>query len=131
MVHRVVGKEFVVRELMERCGRCGSVVYGFSKKRAASDGNIYCVKCAETADRHYLIKNTCSVCSVLLSKDDLKIVMPSKLYSAEPLPLGKRLVCANCYKRFARRSRMKRIVNMKYLRENIKRNFISTTVRQR
>jgi hypothetical protein len=89
----------------EYCRRCGSAVYGFSKKMSASDGNYYCIKCAEYLDKKYLLENTCSVCARTLSNAEVKFVMPSRAYSPSPLPLEKRLVCVGCYKRFATKCR--------------------------
>ncbi len=92
-------------ESSECCKRCGSAVYGFSKKRSASDGFYYCIRCAEYLDKKYLIENTCSVCARTFIKGEVKFVMPSRIYSASPLPLAKRLICTNCYRRFATRNR--------------------------
>ncbi len=105
----------------DSCRRCGSAVYGFSKKMAASDGLYYCIKCAEHLDKKYLIENTCSFCAKTFIKGEVKFVAPSKVYSASPLPLEKRLVCVNCYRRFATRSRIRAISPWK-LRLNFRRS---------
>ena len=89
----------------EYCKRCGSAVYGFSKKRSASDGADYCIKCAEYLDKKYLIENTCSVCARTFSRGEVKFVMPSSVYNASQLPLSKRLICVSCYKHFATKNR--------------------------
>ncbi len=89
----------------ELCGRCGTVVYPFSKDIAVSDNLSYCVKCAEELDRNYLSRNVCSVCTKLIEKDEVKFVMPSRLYSNyffDKLPIENRLMCVNCYRRLER-----------------------------
>ena len=85
---------------MEHCGRCGAVVYPFSKGVAVSSNSDYCVKCSEELDMHYLSRNVCSVCARILDKDDVKFVMPSRMYSCyffDRLPLENRLMCTACY----------------------------------
>ena len=117
----------------EYCRRCGSILYDFSKKRSASDGYCYCIKCAEYLDKKYLIDNTCSVCARTLGKADVKFVMPSRLYSTEQLPLEKRLVCVSCYKRIAFRSIVKSRVRSLHLgfRHSIASNFSRNVARIR
>lgn len=91
----------------EHCNRCGSLVYPFSREVAVSDGSSYCVKCAEEMDRHYLSKNTCSVCTRLLDRNDVKFIMPSRIYSSnffDRLPVTQRLMCVQCYRRASRLS---------------------------
>jgi hypothetical protein len=86
----------------ENCGRCGGIVYPFSKKESASDSAYYCVKCAEELDREYLKKNVCSLCTELIPKGDVKFVMPSRIYSSyffDRLPLENRLMCLDCYRK--------------------------------
>lgn len=86
----------------EHCDRCGSVVYHFSREVAISDNSSYCIKCAEEVDRNYLARNICSVCTKLLNKDEVKFVMPSRLYSDyffDRLPLENRLMCVTCYRK--------------------------------
>lgn len=90
---------------IEHCNRCGSLVYPFSKEVAVSDGSSYCVKCAEETDRHYLAKNTCSVCTRLLDRNDVKFIMPSRIYSSDffdRLPITHRLMCVQCYRKASR-----------------------------
>lgn len=79
-------------------------VYPFSRKYSVSGGEFFCVKCAEKVDREYLIKHSCSICRKLLGKDEVKLVMPSKVYGEMQLPLMDRLICAPCYKRIGNRS---------------------------
>ena len=86
----------------EHCDRCGSVVYPFSRGTAACDSFSYCIKCAEELDSDYLSKNICSICTRLLGNDEIKFVMPSRLYSNyffDKLPLEHRLMCVHCYRR--------------------------------
>ena len=90
---------------IEHCNKCGSIVYPFSKETAVSEGSSYCVKCAEEIDRYYLAKNTCSVCTRLLERGDVKFVMPSRLFSSyffDRLPIEHRLMCVGCYRRASR-----------------------------
>jgi len=90
---------------IERCNRCGSLVYPFSKETSVSEGSSYCVKCAEEIDRSYLAKNTCSVCTRLLERGDVKFVMPSRLFSSyffDRLPVEHRLMCVKCYRKASR-----------------------------
>jgi hypothetical protein len=84
----------------EHCKNCGSIVYAFSKKTATSDGSSYCIKCAEELDSQYIKKNVCSVCTKLLEKQEIKFVLPSRMFSSyffDKLPLETRLMCASCY----------------------------------
>jgi hypothetical protein len=90
---------------IEHCERCGSLVYPFSKETSVSDGSSYCVKCAEELDRGYLAKNTCSMCTRLLDRGEVKFVMPSRMYSSyffDRLPITHRLMCVKCYRRASR-----------------------------
>lgn len=89
----------------EYCRQCGTAIYPFSRKYAISTGEYFCVKCAERVDKEYLIKHSCSVCTRLIKGDEVKFVMPSKIYGADSLPLSDRLVCAECYKVVARQDR--------------------------
>jgi hypothetical protein len=89
----------------EHCKKCGSVVYAFSKDVAVSDGSVYCIRCAEEIDRYYLARNVCSVCTRLLDKNEVKFVMPSRLYSSyffDKLPIEHRLMCAHCYRKVSK-----------------------------
>jgi hypothetical protein len=77
-------------------------VYGFSMCVAESDNVSYCIKCAEEIDRYYLAKNICSLCTRLLYKNEIKFVMPSRLYSSyffDRLPIEHRLMCVSCYRK--------------------------------
>ena len=94
-----------MEDATENCNRCESVVYNFSKNVAISNNSSYCVKCAEELDMNYLAKNVCSVCTNLLNKDEIKFVMPSRLYSDyffDRLPLENRLMCVTCYRKASR-----------------------------
>lgn len=124
----------MVVENSDYCRRCGSAVYGFSKKMSASDGCYYCTRCAEHLDKKYLIENTCSVCARSFSKSDVKFVMPSIVYSTSPLPLAKRLVCTNCYRRFATKNKIKTNSASQWrlgFRHNMTRNFAQSIARIR
>ncbi len=90
---------------VDYCRKCGTSVYPFSVKRAASDGLLYCTKCAEKADTEYLTRHSCSVCTKLLSASEVKFVMPSRVYGHKPVPQSERLVCVSCYQRVATRVR--------------------------
>jgi len=84
------------------CGRCGSVIYPFSRGIAESDSLSYCVRCSEEIDRYYLSKNICSLCTRLINKSEVKFVLPSRIYSSyffDRLPIEHRLMCTGCYKR--------------------------------
>lgn len=86
----------------ELCNRCGSIVYGFSRGVAESDSLSYCIKCSEEIDRYYLARNICSVCTKLLGRDEIKFVMPSRIYSSyffDRLPIEHRLMCVRCYRK--------------------------------
>ncbi|MDE1810778.1 MAG: hypothetical protein KGH66_01940 [Candidatus Micrarchaeota archaeon] len=102
------------------CGRCGTPVREFSRKMAASTGNYYCVRCAEDIDRLYLAKNSCSVCSRLLSRKENKFVMPSTVYNEYSRPLAKRLVCSGCYSRMARGNMVRSLPSIGSMRSRLK-----------
>jgi hypothetical protein len=86
------------------CNRCGRVVYPFSGKESTSSNVYYCVGCSEElAGEHK--KNVCSLCTDLISRGDIKFVMPSRIYSNyffDRLPLENRLMCLDCYKKVER-----------------------------
>lgn len=89
----------------EHCDRCGSAVYPFSRGTAACDNFSYCIKCAEELDSNYLSRNVCSLCTRLLGNDEIKFVMPSRLYSNyffDKLPIEHRLMCVGCYRKVER-----------------------------
>ncbi|MDE1870839.1 MAG: hypothetical protein KGI06_01205 [Candidatus Micrarchaeota archaeon] len=112
-------------ETAEHCKRCGTVVYAFSKNAAVSDNSSYCIKCAEELDSSYLARNTCSVCTRLLAKDEVKFVMPSRLYSAyffDRLPMEHRLMCVTCYRKADRLNILKRpLVKIEQVRTRLRR----------
>lgn len=114
-----IGKMYMYDE-SEYCRRCGTAVYGFSKKLAASDNSYYCVRCAEELDKRYMVRNICSVCNRLLKKQELKFVMPSRMYSSNSIPIGHRLLCGACYKRVARRTRIRSFASINQLRSLVK-----------
>lgn len=89
----------------EHCSRCGSVVYAFSSGIAVSNNRHYCIQCAEDIDRDYIEKNTCSVCTKLLGRREVKMVMPSRMYSSyffDRLPVQDRIMCVDCYRKARR-----------------------------
>ncbi len=106
----------------EYCSKCGMELFSFSRKYSVSASDYFCVKCAEKADREYLIKNTCSVCKKLLKKDEVKLVMPSMVYGDEPMPLMDRLICTQCYSTIGNRSMDRRSFRqrMSMIRANIR-----------
>ena len=108
---------------MDRCGRCGTDVYQFSRKMAQSDGRYYCVKCAEAVDKGYITRNSCSVCGRLMGRRELKVVLPSMAYGEGQLPMADRLSCAECYKGLLTRTRVSRKVRpvARHIRESIRR----------
>lgn len=112
-------EEYTTREY---CRKCGMEVYPFSRKYSVSSGEYFCVKCAEKVDREYLIKHSCSVCKRLLGKDEVKLVMPSRMYGDMQLPLMDRLICAPCYKRIGNRTMDRRSFRQKMgqIRSNIR-----------
>ncbi|MGI0100314.1 MAG: hypothetical protein ACREBH_01135 [Candidatus Micrarchaeaceae archaeon] len=95
----------------EHCGRCGAALYGFSSSVAASNGFSYCTGCAAEIDMLFLESNTCSVCAKLLGQDEIKFVMPSRLYSRyffDRLPVSMRLMCIGCYRKASRLNILRR-----------------------
>ena len=116
----------------ERCGRCGNEVYSFSKRIAQSDGRYYCVRCAEAVDRNYIIRNSCSVCGRLLSKREVKVVLPSVAYGEEQLPMAERLACASCYKGLLNKSSVARRIRVAGgLREGIRKGIAKSLMAKR
>ena len=83
------------------------MVYPFSSREAMSDHQRYCIRCAEELDARYILKNSCSLCGRLLSKREVKFVLPSMAYGESSMPLQDRLACNPCYKRTLRRSRVR------------------------
>jgi protein-arginine kinase activator protein McsA len=118
--------EIQEQEGVERCGRCGVQVFSFSMKRAESDQMAYCTKCAERVDSEYMAKNLCSVCTRLLSKGEVRFLLPSMLYSDERLEISKRLVCSGCYRKLSTsvRSRMQFASRARQIRESLRRSIV-------
>jgi len=112
----------------EHCDRCGTVVYPFSKGAAASDDSNYCVKCSEEIDRTYLSRNVCSVCTALLGKNEIKFVMPSRMYSNyffDRMPIENRLMCLNCYRRADKLDILRKpLVKIGYIRARLSRALV-------
>ncbi len=90
----------------EKCPRCGTTIYGFSRKFSHSVGEYYCVKCAEALDRDYLARTTCAMCGKALTKNDVKFVMSSKFFNSFGMPVVDRLLCEDCHPRVASRNRI-------------------------
>ncbi|MFI5412835.1 MAG: hypothetical protein ACHQX1_03000 [Candidatus Micrarchaeales archaeon] len=109
----------------EHCANCGVAVYAFSKKIATSDDTPYCIRCAEELDIQYLAKNTCSVCTRLLEREELKFVMPSRLFSNyffDKLPMQNRLMCTHCYARARKLNLLsKPLIKIERIRQRLKR----------
>lgn len=93
----------------EHCNRCGAVVYPFSSREAMSDHHRYCIRCAEELDARYILKNSCSLCGRLMSKREVKFVLPSMAYGESQMPVNDRLACTTCYRKTLRRSRARLI----------------------
>jgi hypothetical protein len=92
-------------EINENCCRCGTAVYLFSGKFSESDGSFYCIRCSEELDSKYLSKSICSLCTNMLDKKDVKIIMPSRLYNTyffDKLPISNRLMCKYCFSKVNR-----------------------------
>jgi len=79
-------------------------MYGVAEKRADLDGSYYCVRCSDELGKQHLSENVCSGCNRSIGNRDVKFVMPSSMFGAIPTPISKRLLCTDCYKRFATRS---------------------------
>lgn len=120
-------------EAREYCRKCGSEMYPFSRKYSVSSGEYFCVKCAEKTDSEYLAKHSCSVCKRLLAKDEVKLVMPSKVYGSEQLALMDRLVCTACYKQIGNRTMDRRSFRQKMaqVRANIRKGIIRRAAQSR
>jgi hypothetical protein len=116
----------------EYCRKCGMETYPSSKKYSVSGGEYYCVKCAERADREYLIKNSCSVCRRLLKSNEVKLVLPSKVYGGTQLPLVDRLICTKCYNAMGTRSISRRSFKQKVeqVRTSIRKGMVKRAVRE-
>ncbi len=114
----------------EYCRKCGTEVYPFSKKYSLSASEYFCVKCAEKTDSEYIIRNSCSVCNKLLGKNDVKVVMPSRIYSVGPVPLMDRLICTQCYKRVATKNMDRRsfVQKMQQVRSGFRKSIIKKTM---
>ena len=66
---------------------------------------VDCNRCETQERERRMAENVCYACRRPLASGDIKFVMPSRVLGARDLPLPKRLMCTNCYKRFAARSR--------------------------
>ena len=86
------------------CSRCGTAMYGIVEKRADVDGSYYCARCAEELGKRYLLENVCSGCNRAIGGRDAKFVMPSSTFGVMRMPISKRLLCTDCYKRLATRN---------------------------
>ncbi len=131
-VERLVGERMEEMVGREYCSKCGIETFPFSKKYSVSASDYFCVKCAERTDKEYLIKNSCSVCKKLLKRNEVKLVLPSKIYSNQPLPLLDRLICSNCYQRIGTRSMDRRSFRhkMERIRANIRAGFMRKVMKQ-
>lgn len=96
--------EYLSKE--DRCIRCDSVVYPFSIRRAQSDQQEYCIRCAEELDAKYILKNSCSVCGRLMHKRETKFVLPSNAFGKVGMPLQNRLACVPCNKKLQKKVRI-------------------------
>lgn len=88
----------------EYCPSCGAQIESL-RRFSVSKSQYFCVKCAERLDKEYLIEHTCSVCKSVLSKNEHKMVMPSRIYGAEELPYVHRIMCMACYQKMGYRDR--------------------------
>lgn len=117
------------------CKSCGNVVYEFSKKTATSDGSSYCVKCAEQLDSQYLKRNICSVCVKLLDREEIKFVMPSRMYSGyffDRLPMENRLMCASCYIKAEKMNLIgKPLMKIEHIKARLKNGIIKRAIAKR
>jgi len=116
----------------EYCRKCGIQVYPFSKKYSVSGEEYLCVRCAETTDREYLVRNSCSVCKRLLKKDEVKLVLPSKIYGDTQLPMMDRLICTQCYGTIGKKAPTRRSFRQRVeqARANIRRGIVKRAMRQ-
>ncbi len=83
------------------CGRCGALVDVSIKDGAADCNQVYCINCIGELKEELLERNVCSLCRYRIDKQDIKFVMPSRLYSNyffDRLPVENRLMCAECHK---------------------------------
>ena len=87
------------------CNRCGAPMYAMRGSVAGISGGYQCAACASGFDSGHRKSNLCFACSRVMTSSDTKFVMPSSMFGAKMLPMPKRLMCAECYKRFAVRSR--------------------------
>ncbi len=94
----------------EYCKKCGIEIFPFSSKFSASKSDYFCVKCAEAYDKEYLIKNSCAMCSKLLSNYEVKVVLPSKHFGESSIEMNDRLSCLGCYTKVAKRNRTRRTI---------------------
>jgi hypothetical protein len=87
------------------CNRCGAPMYAMRGSIAGVSGGYYCAACAEVLDAGRTKSNLCFACSRVMASSEVKFVMPSRILGAKSLPTPRRLMCAECYKRFTVRSR--------------------------
>lgn len=80
-------------------------MYAMRGVGARASGGYHCAVCVEELDRGRTKNNLCFACSRVMTNADVKFVMPSRMLGARLLPMHRRLMCAECYKRFATRSR--------------------------
>lgn len=123
-----------MKAIPEQCGNCGVKVYEFSMKEAASDNSLYCIRCAEELDMQYLARNVCSVCTKLMEKQELKFVMPSRMYSNyffDKLPIETRLMCANCYRKAESLNLIRRpLIKINQIRLKLKRSIAKRIIQR-
>ena len=95
------GGRWVAMDWQERryCGRCSSELQAYTGKRSIADGLYYCDRCSQRIEQENLAKTTCAVCKKQLARQQPKMVMPSAMYSSEPIMMTQRLLCMDCYKR--------------------------------
>ncbi len=89
----------------------GEGIYGFSRKKAASDGVEYFNDEAEERDLKYIVENSCMRCDRLLSKREVRVVPPQYLQSKDKYVMqnivARRVMCVPCYNRITSSTREK------------------------
>ena len=75
---------------------------------------VDCNRCKTQEREPCNAENFCYACRRTLGGSDIKFVMPSRVLGARELPLQKRLMCTQCYQRYATRtsSRARAFVRM-------------------
>jgi hypothetical protein len=66
---------------------------------------VDCNRCKTQEREQRTAENLCYACKKTLAGSDIKFVMPSRVLGAMELPLQKRLMCTQCYQRYATRTR--------------------------